>query len=93
MSRVPRDYIPGRKCQIPRSGFPKHMTLAHTNQAKYQHVTLISLGGMGGGVGPVQKAIGHNSTFSVKIIIEVELFSTSAMIGKYFLFVFSKDRI
>ena len=33
-----------------------------------------------GGLGPVQKAIGH-ILFSAKMIIELELFSTSAMIG------------
>ena len=33
-----------------------------------------------GGLGLVQKAIGH-ILFSAKIIIELELFSTSAMIG------------
>ena len=32
------------------------------------------------GLGPVQKAIGH-IFFSAKIIIELELFSTSAMTG------------
>ena len=33
-----------------------------------------------GGLGPVQKVIGH-ILFLAKIIIELELFSTSAMIG------------
>ena len=42
-----------------------------------------------GGLGLVKKAIGH-ILFSAQIIIE--LFSTSALIGKYFLFVFSQDR-
>ena len=38
-----------------------------------------------GGLGPVQKAIGH-ILFFAKIIIDLELFSTSAMIGYYFFF-------